>query len=104
MTVSDARPPLEVVIAGAGVAGLEALLGLHDLAGDHVHVTLVDLTRPRLPAEHEEDAEDRCHAEHRSEEPEVDTGHRPCTERDRTCEAGEPEPHVSAPAGRRARS
>jgi sulfide:quinone oxidoreductase len=42
MTVSDARPPLEVVIAGAGVAGLEALLGLHDLAGDHVHVTLVD--------------------------------------------------------------
>jgi sulfide:quinone oxidoreductase len=42
MTVSDARPPLEVVIAGAGVAGLEAVLGLHDLAGDRVHVTLLD--------------------------------------------------------------
>jgi sulfide:quinone oxidoreductase len=32
---------MEVVIAGGGVAGIEALLGLHALAGDRVHVTLV---------------------------------------------------------------
>jgi sulfide:quinone oxidoreductase len=55
MTVSDARPPLEVVVAGAGVAGLEAVLGLHDLACDRVHVTLVDpgdsfLVRPMTVA------------------------------------------------------
>ena len=31
----------EVVIAGGGVAGLEALIALHSLAGTRVHVTLV---------------------------------------------------------------
>jgi sulfide:quinone oxidoreductase len=37
-----ARPsPLRVLIAGGGVAGLEALLALHDLAGDHIELTLL---------------------------------------------------------------
>jgi sulfide:quinone oxidoreductase len=31
----------EVLIAGGGVAGIEALLALHDLAGDRAHLTLV---------------------------------------------------------------
>src|SRR5262245_23246930 len=31
----------EVVIAGAGPAGLEAALAIHDLAGDRAHVTLL---------------------------------------------------------------
>jgi sulfide:quinone oxidoreductase len=34
-------PPLRVVIAGGGVAGIEALLALHALAGDRVELTLV---------------------------------------------------------------
>jgi sulfide:quinone oxidoreductase len=34
-------PPLRVVIAGGGVAGVEALLALHDLAGDRVTVTMI---------------------------------------------------------------
>jgi len=34
--------PLRVVIAGAGVAGIEALLTLRALAGDRVDVTLAD--------------------------------------------------------------
>jgi sulfide:quinone oxidoreductase len=34
-------PPLEVVVAGGGVAALEAMLALHELAGDRVHTTLV---------------------------------------------------------------
>ena len=33
--------PLNVVIAGGGVAGLEALLGLHRVAGDRVRLTLI---------------------------------------------------------------
>ena len=33
--------PLEVVIAGGGVAGLEALLALHGLAGPRVRVQLL---------------------------------------------------------------
>src|SRR5215207_8723964 len=33
--------PMNVVIAGGGVAGLEALLGLHALAGDRISLTLV---------------------------------------------------------------
>jgi sulfide:quinone oxidoreductase len=33
--------PHRVVIAGGGVAGLEALLALHALAGDRVELTLV---------------------------------------------------------------
>jgi sulfide:quinone oxidoreductase len=32
---------MDIVIAGGGVAGLEALLGLRAVAGDRVHVTLV---------------------------------------------------------------
>ena len=35
------RSPLEVVIAGGGVAATELLLALHDLAGRRVHITLV---------------------------------------------------------------
>ena len=35
------RAPLEVVIAGGGVAGLEALLALHELAGPRVSVQLL---------------------------------------------------------------
>src|SRR5215207_1219860 len=35
------RPTPEVVIVGASVAGLEALLALHELAGDRVRLTLV---------------------------------------------------------------
>ncbi|HET8952568.1 MAG TPA: FAD-dependent oxidoreductase [Solirubrobacteraceae bacterium] len=38
---SDTGAPLRVLIAGGGVAGLEALLALHDLAGDRVSVTLL---------------------------------------------------------------
>lgn len=37
----DPRVPHHVVIAGAGVAGLEALIALHRLAGDRVETTLV---------------------------------------------------------------
>src|SRR5215213_2795676 len=33
--------PLNVVIAGGGPAAVEAMLALHDLAGDRVRVTLV---------------------------------------------------------------
>src|SRR6478672_13288237 len=33
--------PLKVVIAGGGPAAVEAMLALHDLAGDRVRVTLV---------------------------------------------------------------
>ena len=33
--------PTNILIAGGGVAGLEALLGLHSLAADRVHLTLV---------------------------------------------------------------
>jgi sulfide:quinone oxidoreductase len=33
--------PFKVVIAGAGVAGLEAALALHDLAAEHVQITLL---------------------------------------------------------------
>ncbi len=35
------RAPAQVLIAGGGVAGLEALLALHDLAGDRVELTLL---------------------------------------------------------------
>ncbi|HEX5192031.1 MAG TPA: FAD/NAD(P)-binding oxidoreductase [Solirubrobacteraceae bacterium] len=34
-------PPLRILIAGGGVAGLEALLALRDLAGDRVELTLL---------------------------------------------------------------
>src|SRR5213080_3611151 len=33
--------PLAVVVAGGGVAGLETLLALRDLAGDRVELTLI---------------------------------------------------------------
>src|SRR5690348_12834620 len=39
----DART--HVVIAGGGVAGLEALLALRDLAGDRVRITLISPER-----------------------------------------------------------
>jgi sulfide:quinone oxidoreductase len=34
-------PPMEIVIAGGGVAGLEALLALHRALGDRAHLTLI---------------------------------------------------------------
>ena len=48
--------PAEVVIAGGGVAALEALMALHELARDRVHVTLVApeadfVYRPMMVAE-----------------------------------------------------
>jgi sulfide:quinone oxidoreductase len=43
---SQADPePLRVLILGGGVAGVEALLGLHELAGDRVDVTLLSESR-----------------------------------------------------------
>ena len=41
MSSADARNPCRVVVVGAGVAGLEVVLGLRALAGDRVAVTLV---------------------------------------------------------------
>src|SRR5829696_6158060 len=38
---SDSSANHRVLIAGGGVAGLEALLALHDLAGDRVALTLL---------------------------------------------------------------
>jgi sulfide:quinone oxidoreductase len=38
---SDSSAQHRVLIAGGGVAGLEALLALHDLAGDRVELTLI---------------------------------------------------------------
>ena len=32
---------MRVVVAGAGIAGLEALIGLHELAGERVALTLL---------------------------------------------------------------
>ncbi|HET8977559.1 MAG TPA: FAD-dependent oxidoreductase [Solirubrobacteraceae bacterium] len=40
-TSSRRRSPLRVLIAGGGVAGLEALLALRDLAGERVRLTLL---------------------------------------------------------------
>ncbi|MQA75247.1 MAG: hypothetical protein GEU88_13040 [Solirubrobacterales bacterium] len=42
----DGRPkgaarPFEVVVAGGGIAGLEALLALREIAGERVSLTLV---------------------------------------------------------------
>src|SRR4051794_23961085 len=44
-TSAPADPPFRVLIAGGGVAGLEALLALRDLASDRVAVTLVSAER-----------------------------------------------------------
>src|SRR5664279_3326162 len=42
MTTDPAQSaPSEVLIAGGGVAALEALLALRDLAGDRAHLTLL---------------------------------------------------------------
>jgi sulfide:quinone oxidoreductase len=41
MNSTDADKPLEVLIAGGGVAGLETLIALRDLAGSRVRITLV---------------------------------------------------------------
>jgi len=38
---TQANPPLRVIIAGAGVAGLECAFALHELAGERVVVTLI---------------------------------------------------------------
>ena len=38
---SDTTAPRRVLVAGGGVAGLEALLALHDLAGERVSLTLL---------------------------------------------------------------
>jgi sulfide:quinone oxidoreductase len=37
----DSGPPFEVLIAGGGVAALEAAFALHELGGDLVHVTML---------------------------------------------------------------
>ena len=37
----DPSAPIRVLVAGAGVAGLEALLALRDLAGERVELTLL---------------------------------------------------------------
>jgi sulfide:quinone oxidoreductase len=42
---SPAQEPLHVVIAGAGVAGLEAVMALRDAAGDRVRITLLSPER-----------------------------------------------------------
>ena len=44
MTEQQASAPHRVVIAGGGVAGLEALIALHHLAGDRVATTLLNPT------------------------------------------------------------
>jgi len=41
MSASEGQSKLHVVIAGAGVAGLEALMGLRDIADDSVRITIV---------------------------------------------------------------
>src|SRR3954469_24786063 len=43
MTASrpDSANPMHVVVAGGGVAGLEAVMALRDIAGDRVRITLV---------------------------------------------------------------
>src|SRR6188472_681984 len=41
MTNSREQEPLHVVIAGAGVAGMEAVMALRDAAGDRVRITLL---------------------------------------------------------------
>lgn len=52
----SSEAPLNVVVAGGGVAGLEALLALRDLAGDRVELTLIEpasefVFRPMATAE-----------------------------------------------------
>jgi len=42
MHAAEARPGAEVLIVGGGVAGLEALLALRDMAGDTASLTLAD--------------------------------------------------------------
>ena len=49
----EADGPLRVLVAGGGVAGLEAVLALQDLAGDRVSVSLL------APAEHSPTARSR---------------------------------------------
>ena len=49
---------MDVLIAGGGIAGLEALLGLREVAGERVRLTVVapdpDFTyRPMAVAEHD---------------------------------------------------
>ncbi|HEX6711970.1 MAG TPA: FAD-dependent oxidoreductase [Thermoleophilaceae bacterium] len=42
MTSNGTSQPLHVVVAGAGVAGLETVMALRDLAGKRVRITLLD--------------------------------------------------------------
>lgn len=56
MSTRLSRQPVQVVIAGGGVAGLEALLALRDLAADRVGLTLVSpdkdfMYKPMIVAE-----------------------------------------------------
>jgi NADH dehydrogenase FAD-containing subunit len=46
----DSRDPLRVVVAGAGVAGLEAVLTLAERAGEMLDVTLVADRHDFVPA------------------------------------------------------
>ncbi len=41
MSEPSRTEPLQVVIVGGGIAAIEAVLALHELAGAHVHVTLI---------------------------------------------------------------
>jgi sulfide:quinone oxidoreductase len=41
MTTDTQQTPLNVLIAGGGVAALETMMALHELAGDHVRITLL---------------------------------------------------------------
>jgi sulfide:quinone oxidoreductase len=41
MTTDTQQTPLNVLIAGAGVAALETMMALRELAGDHVRITLL---------------------------------------------------------------
>ena len=41
MSIGQGSSPADVVILGGGVAGLEAMMALHELAAERVRVTLV---------------------------------------------------------------
>ena len=43
---TDIAPRPRVVVAGGGIAGLETIIALRDLAGERIHITLL------APSEH----------------------------------------------------
>src|SRR6185312_9204241 len=45
MASATPTTPMRILIAGGGVAGVECLLGLHELAGDRVELTLLTDSR-----------------------------------------------------------